>query len=373
MLYTPLIRETNDLVGFIWTTPEDSGSQHVEVVKRAFLQSDDPNGRLFMNAVLGQISVSPIHDLNRLLVVIRTGKAHIYKDFPLQLQIRAKTDIKAGPVHTNQILDIEEVYFKDDIEAIDIRDSDSIIWLFRYEWLFGLYFDMTGSLEVKTLWKTLGKQYRKLTFATVYSTLADETKFNRLLGRGWFPFVQLLGGEFERLVLSLSHRDENELERVERNLIDEFTRDRVHKISEHWWKREVFRNKRTILQAGLDAFNRGGNENNILCIKTLVSEIEGILKLDFFRRTGKRPPKQPSKSLQHANALYSDYDSLTFPRHFISYLEQCIFTGFDLLGGEVNLSRHSVTHGMVEACKYNKIFALQLVLILDQIHFYLDN
>lgn len=48
-----------------------------------------------------------------------------------------------------------------------------------------------------------------------------------------------------------------------------------------------------------------------------------------------------------------------------------IFKNFDLVKGEVDFSRNSVGHGVAEEEHFTRARALQCILTLDQIYFYL--
>ena len=65
--------------------------------------------------------------------------------------------------------------------------------------------------------------------------------------------------------------------------------------------------------------------------------------------------------------------SLAFPELFHDYLDTFLFRGFDLADNTVELSRHSVAHGVVAAEQYTRTRALQVILSLDQIHHYIMN
>ena len=44
---------------------------------------------------------------------------------------------------------------------------------------------------------------------------------------------------------------------------------------------------------------------------------------------------------------------------------------FDIATGQVDLSRHSVSHGVADRTKYTRSKAIQAILILDQMYFYM--
>jgi hypothetical protein len=48
--------------------------------------------------------------------------------------------------------------------------------------------------------RSLGELYRYLSFEEVYVALGTPVLVERLTRNGWFPFVELLGGDFEKLL-----------------------------------------------------------------------------------------------------------------------------------------------------------------------------
>ena len=66
-----------------------------------------------------------------------------------------------------------------------------------------------------------------------------------------------------------------------------------------------------------------------------------------------------------------DDRSLLLPQYFSSYLVENIFKEFDPTTGEVDLSRHTALHGVALGEDYKPERALQALLTLDQIYFYL--
>ena len=68
-----------------------------------------------------------------------------------------------------------------------------------------------------------------------------------------------------------------------------------------------------------------------------------------------------------------DGRSLLLPREFLEYLKASVFTNFNLETGVVDLSRHSAAHGVAMGEDYTQVRALQTLLSLDQIYFYLPS
>ena len=370
--YEPIVKEVKNLCGLSMNSAGEG--EHVNVLQKYFFTSYEDNHRRFFDEILGVLLGPSLKDLNRALIVIRENKAYIYQNFPMMLKIRPKEDVEAHrAVFENQVLDIVGVKFQDAVFKLDIKDGDKFLWLFRDGWSFGLYFDFSGKMKVDDLWGELGTCYRKIKYYSLYSFLSTENNFDRLLARGWFPFVQLLGNEFDQLRWSLDHDDPKEITIAENSVIESFTQERIDNFTTYWWRNEIFEKKRELLTAGINAYLRADADGIINCIKTLTSEIEGIIRLDYHRTKGRKPNTKELKDyvLSQGQSKFSAPDSRGFPGLFFKYLENVVFRRFDVDNDDVELSRHSVGHGVAAPEKYTKVQALQLILVLDQIHFYL--
>ena len=282
--YEPAVEQVGDIAG-IAQQPAREG-ETVKVLQRAFLSSYDDEHRHYFDQVLGQFpSVGRMP--NNLLIVIRCNEARVHTEFPVSLRIRPKVPIKKHRfVFQSQILDIEEVRFSDSIFEADVRDGDKIVWLFRMDWSFGLYFDFTGELTTVELWKRLGECFRAMSFHATYSFFADPANQARLMDRGWFPFIQFSTEEFRQLRHGVYNA--GDLPIVEEQIVHGFTDERIDRIAESWWANHAYREKKAIILAGLNAYKGGSEDQIITCIKTLISEVEGIV----------RPPLQPERRRQ---------------------------------------------------------------------------
>lgn len=350
--------------------PGKPGDQ-VGVLSKGFLNSYNPHDHQIITNLV-QLFASDVNRIDQLLVVIRNGNAKIYRNFPMVLNIRAKEDIKAfTAVFDHQVLDINGVAFKDAIFNLDVVDGDKFLWLFRNNWSFGLYFDFSKKLKSSELSKELGTYYRTLHYYSLYSRIDDES-FKTLLARGWFPFIQLIPKDFENLASCC--QNENHVQIVEQSLLEKFDQNRIMKFSENWWRNEIFSSKRTIIEAGLNAFLAKDQSGAINSIKNLFSEIEGILRIDYLKKFNRNPSFSDLKTYIRTQGenKFADAGSLGFPGLFFDYLDQVTFKKFDLVNGDVTLSRHSSGHGVAADGQYSRERALQLILTLDQIYHYLS-
>ncbi|CAN7343767.1 hypothetical protein LJR153_001998 [Paenibacillus sp. LjRoot153] len=368
------------LAGF---AAEDSstGNDNLKVLVNAFVHSDQKEfygyvkqiSDYYLNSFFSQDNI-----LSFLILAHKDGTTDIYvNDIPLVLNIVAKKKINSGDtVFHSDIVDIQSLTF----DNITISEDDIIIYCFKKGWKFGLYFDFRQIenghlLNIHELSQVLGKHYRYLSFQEEYSILENQSLFNIMMEDGWFPFIQLVGGEYERISKAYLYKEKaSEIFSILINeVVDKYDSALILSISTKWCDNEVFNEKGNILSAGIEAFLTNTPSGYINCIKTLYTEIEGIVRISFHKEFGNKPTtKDLMKFIQDkgVNKFLSEY-SLAFPSLFYQYLDQIIFKGFNLSDNEVDLSRHSTSHGVAKSDDYTKIKALQAILVLDQMYYYL--
>lgn len=347
--------------------------EQIKVLQRSFFTSYQDDHRHFFDEILRVFPNLNLNELNEIIIVLRNKKCYIYRNFPISMKIRSKVSIPAGSaVFENQILDIVGIKFEDSVFNLDIRDGDKFVWLFRTGWSFGLYFDFSGQLSTDELEKILGECYKQVKYHSLYSFVSSKESFASLLDLGWFPFVQLLGGLFSKLQFGIT--DKKGMMVIENEIIRSFSQERIDQFVQYWWNNEILAEKKDIITAALSAYNARSKEGIINCINTLVGQIEGIVRLDYHKAMGRRPStKELIEYLRiRANGSFSDPGSLGFPGPFLGYIEKVFFRSFDMERQDIELSRHSVQHGVARQEDYTRVRALQLILVLDQIYFYLQ-
>ena len=359
-------------------------NDQVEVTCAVGLTSDEPEfyrymeqiSSIYFNSTELKANVNDIH--NFLILIHDDLSADIYiNNFVVATQVQLKRS--SGSLEPGMLImksDIADIYglsFPD----IEIQDSDSIICCLKVGWKFLLYFDFLiqdGRTDINTRQSILGKLYRYLSFEEVYRTLESETCFKKMITDGWFPFVEILGKEYKELTISYQNGKPASESEV-KALLDKFDEPRLEAITDRWWKHPLFEEKRELLQAGIDAFLGGTKSDYINCIKTLYSEIEGIMRSLYFEDSGERTryiQKLIDRLIEVGERRVEDDQSLLLPQYFSSYLVENIFKEFDPETGEVDLSRHSALHGVALGKDYKPERALQALLTLDQIYFYLS-
>ena len=355
-----------------------------------FYKYMDEISKLFLHPPEYKINISSIN--NFLIVIHKDLSADIYlNDYPIEIKCRSKRDILEGElISDNSIADIVELRFP----GIDIKESDKVICCIKVGWKFGLYFNLIrnpnlvqteiGSSEFKEeplersnivqMQTQLGQLYRYLVFQYVYQSLESEPIFNEIIADGWFPFVEILGDEYKRLFETYQN-DKFTYENDVRKLLDSFNEMRIKSITDKWWENSFFQEKRELLQPGIDAFMRGTQSDYISCVKNLYPEIEGILR-SMYRADHAEGAYRIEKVLAHLLEVgklnVEDENSLLLPNEFLQYLKNSFFRDFDPANVTVDLSRHSVSHGAALETGYTAEKALQALLTLDQIYFYLS-
>lgn len=369
-IYKPEVKQVEDFCGL--SMNHARAGEAVHILSKAFLTSFD-HVQMSLMVELTRLFVHNPAEINSLLVVIRNNEARIYRKFPLSVSIKAKRNLPSGgAVFLKDIADIEGIQFQDAIFCLDVIDGDKFLWLFRKRYSFGLYFDFSGKLVANQLPRELGKHYKELEYYSIYSFFKQSINCDLLLRRGWFPFIQLIGNGIERLT---NVNNEADLDTISDSLVKEFTRERIDNFVQCWWTNSVFEEKKIIIEAGLHAYHQEQQASTINCIKNLILEIEGIIRLSFHRDKGTKPTTKELKDYLNSKAKFSfsTENSLGFPGLFAEYLNKVIFNNFDIESGNVSFSRHAIGHGVAPDTLFSRERALQCILILDQLYFYLGH
>jgi len=369
-------KDNQPVAGFI--VQNTKAGEKAPLLMRAFVFSDQKEfydyigqlSKLYLNK-LGIL----INTVSTFLIVVHENlSADVYvNDFEVVGEFRSKRAADAGELMRNSdIVDIRSLKFP----GIQLAERDSIVFCWKVGWKFGLYFsfrspDSSDTLDTSTLFKNLGQYHSYLTFQHVYDTLSNTPQFEKILTDGWFPFLALLPNQFKDL--SAIYGDDFEVEERMKRWLSQFDRAWVENLSNKWWSNLFFEKKKAIIEAGIEAFTEGSPTGNINSIKNLYSEIEGLLQYFFLPKSKKKLKFRELVTAvrEQAKSKSAGSYSLMFPEEFAKYLDSSFFRSFDLSSGQIDLSRHSTTHGVADSAAYNRVRALQGVLILDQIYFYL--
>lgn len=309
------------------------------VITRAMLTSDEREFHLLMQGITNLLSArlhaaghtvlfSGIHAM--LLVVHADTTADLYlNDFPVVAQIRAKRDMAAGAiVMQGAIADIDRLSFP----GIAFAASDKVLVCLKVGWKFALYLDLADqrSLDTDQMSQALGHLFRILTFQEIYDVLADPVTYSALRDAGWFPFIEITGGEVEALIRA--HKSNFNVEGETQALIDKFTPDRIDAMFTRWSARSSLNSRHKILRAALDAYKRG---DAIASTKILLTEIEGILREAHITELGETAGIKALLEYASTQGIKKtgSESSLYFPHQFLEYLTTVVFGQFNPMTG----------------------------------------
>ena len=371
------LERVEHLVGFIHRFLSD---ECVEVSTAISITSDSSEFYTYIDQI-SNIYFSPpevsksVNDIHKFLILIHddlSADIHI-NDFKVRAKMRLKRVPEDTLIRKSDIVDVQTLEFPE----IEIHDSDSVICCLKVGWKFLLYFNFLSEdrrLGLASMQTALGRLYRYLSFQEVYDILESEVCFKEMVADGWFPFIELLGRDYEELA-AIYKNGRPVSDHTVKVLLGRFGESRLKVMTDEWWENSLFQEKRELLQAGVDAFLRGTKSDYINCIKTLYTEMEGIMRLLYLKETGKGSRIGQEEFISRVVAIGKRYtgddkDSLLLPQQFLKYLTENVFANFNVDTGMVDLSRHSVAHGAAEGKDYTAEKALQGILILDQIYFY---
>jgi hypothetical protein len=203
----------------------------------------------------------------------------------------------------------------------------------------------------------------------LYDAITDEVVFGRLIQAGWFPFVEILASDFKDLANCCEANFD--LTDAETALLAKIDESRLDRILERWIAKPHFSPKVSLLKAAMSAFK--ANEP-IAVIKIVLTEIEGIIN-DAYKNAHGRGAKIKELlafAVDSAERKAGRPDTLLFPAAFAKYLASYAFAHFDPVQQDGTAgSRHAVGHGAALADSYTMCRALQAILTLDQIAFFI--
>lgn len=363
-------------IGFATTNTPAGKKELIPILTRAYLTSNEREFHMYMaqisNIILEKtkevgiiLSIDGFVEL--VLVIHQDGTGELYLDGAGRaIEILPKRDIQAGEVvYEGDIGDIRRMKY----HSLTLSQSDKIVACFKIGWKFGMFFDLGGKLDTDRMERDLATLYKRLRYEAMYEALADEATVKRMAKAGWFPFIEVMGSDFDPLIKA--YLEEFDVENKEKELVAKFTPERIDKIAKRWWKNPVLVKHQAVLQAGLDAFKNG---SPILSIKTIITEIEGILtEVHLAEKSSKAKTKELLRYAIYKGIEKVDGEaSLFFPSDFLKYLLNVVYPNFDPNVPEAaGASRHTVGHGRAAGETYTLPRALQVILTLDQIAFYL--
>jgi hypothetical protein len=266
-----LLSGIDNLAGF--STNNASPGEVAKIITKGFYTSDEKEFYQYIkhitNIFINKAELLVSQVVSFLVLIHNNGKADLYyNDFRVLQWVRVKRGVKKGEkISINDLADLGKISFPD----IEILETDSIIYCFKSGWKFGLYFNFLpangeNKLNIDEVMKELGRKHSYLLFEDVYLTFENEVIFKELINDGWFPFLTLLGSNYEDLIAA--YKDKFDFRNKIIKIMGSYDKSMIDQITLKWWGNSVFSSKKKILQAGIDAYNQNDESGYINAIKT---------------------------------------------------------------------------------------------------------
>ena len=349
--------------------------ERVMVRFREFTSTED--GQYFIQRLEGipnkilQLLPSPISpsQVDHMLAVCRRdGKADVYVNkLEIRALFRTARSVKAGAhVTKDDIADVERLHL-----GVSIPDNAGLLFVFSVGWRRGLFYDFgpiagpNRQPRQYDVMAVLGHVYCHVLFQNRFSI--SDTEWNTLMAAKWFPFVGLRNETIDSLISHIrSGWDPDE------NLDDVISelKNRLPQMLDGWRSKSSFLPHLTILERAVERFQ---NDDPVSCTALLFPRIEGILRT---QHTSLNTLAQPSPNNLTELAVASTIEnpkSLLLPHRFSKYLKDVYFADFDPNAPDIEVSRHSVGHGVAAASKFNQKSAVIGLLTVHQLSYFLEN
>lgn len=136
-----------------------------------------------------------------------------------------------------------------------------------------------------------------------------------------------------------------------------------------WRGNPLLKDHIEILERAVERFQ---NDDPISCTSLLFPRIEGILRT---HHSSLGNEDRPSPEILSTTAVAKEVNKdtcLLLPRRFGTYLREVYFADFDPSANTIEVSRHSVGHGVASESEFNRKSAALGILIVHQLFFFME-
>jgi len=359
--------------GYALTSAKDG--EYAQVSYRELTSTED--GQYFIRRLEGfpsnilqqlpsQTQIFPSQVDHMLAICRRDGKADVYvNELDLRLRPRAARPIKGEKVRKDDIADIESFEL-----GVQIPDDAGFLFVFSVGWRKGLFYDFgpIGGPDPQPrqyhVGSVLGQAYGHVLFQERFSI--SEAEWKALFCAQWFPFVGLSNEKIDALISHVqSGWDPDE------NLDDIIaeTKIRVPQMLESWSKHPSFLPHFDLLKHAVGRFQ---DDDPVSCTALLFPRIEGILRTHHSILDTQLPPKPENLTELAVAAKIENDKCLLLPHRFAAYLRDVYFANFDPDTENIEVSRHSIAHGVANPSKFDYKSALIGILTAHQLFYFLE-
>lgn len=347
--------ETVAVQAFEFTSTEDG--QH-------FIQRVEGFPDELLRMVTKEISPSQV---DHLLAVIRhDGSATVYvNELQLTSTIRPSRAIVKGERLTKD--DIVEVGGLD--VGVAIRPDVGFLFLFSVGWRKGLIYDFSPLIldrkpRSANCVSWFGQAYSYLLFQERFSL--SDVDWDALFKAKWFPFAALSNRTIDDTIGHI--RAGWGLSETISRVVNELE-ERVPRMLECWRTHPSFLPHVDILSRAVERYL---SKDYVSCTALIYPRIEGILRTHHSSKGLPTKPSQGNLAKTAVAAKIEDERCLLLPHRFEAYLQDVFFAGFSPAASVIDVSRHSVAHGVASAAAFNEASAVIGLLVVHQLFYFLE-
>jgi hypothetical protein len=188
-----------------------------------------------------------------------------------------------------------------------------------------------------------------------------------LFAAKWFPFAGLRHESIDALISHVRSGWDPD-EKLE-ELVAEL-KGGLDRMAASWRAHSSFTPHIDILERAAERFQ---HDDHVSCTGLLFPRIEGILRTHH-TSLGNATRPSPGRLTETAVASKISSDKcLLMPHRFADYLTAVYFANFNPVAHNIDVSRHSVAHGVAAASSFNQKAALLGILVVHQLFYFLEN
>ena len=344
------------------------------IIFREFTSTED--GQYFIQRLEGMSDVlqnlpsliKPSQIDNMLVIYHSDGRVTAYvNELEQRLFIRFAGPVEAGTAVTkDDIADVERLEI-----GVQIPDDVGFSFVFSIGWRKGLFYDFgpIGLPEPQVrqydVNRALGQSFCHVLFQERFSI--SDAEWNMLFATKWFPFV---GFRNETIKTLINHVRSNwNPDEMIDDIVSEIN-ENVQQMLDSWRTHSSLAQHLPILERAIDRFQ---NDDHVSCTALLFPRIEGILRTHHSNSGSEDHPSSSNLSKSAVAAKIQNEESLLLPHRFRKYLDNVYFKHFDPDAPDIDVSRHSIAHGMASASNFNSKSAAISILIIHQLFYFLQN
>ena len=321
----------------------------------------------FANDILTRLptQTNPSQVDHMLVIYHKDGKADVYlNEIDVSIRARTRNPMPAGSQLTkNDIIDIESLNL-----GIQVPDDAGFMYVFSVRWRKGLLFDFcpvgipSSPPREYDVSAALGQAFSHVLFQERFSISDDEWRV--ILAQKWFPFIGLRDETIDSMI---SHtRTGWDIDELLKDIVKEI-KDESSRLFESWRTHPSFLPHSEILERAIERFQE---DDFISCTGLLYPRIEGVLRTHHSNIGAPTKASPPNLAKSATSTLINKDKSLLLPNRFENYIKEVYFQSFDPSMPNIEISRHSVGHGVANASEFNQKAAAISILIVHQL-FYL--